>query len=450
MIKKLFWLITTLALLFCNQAFAKISLAIDNNEISKNKILFVGFDSQDEDLNTDIKAIIKQIRLNLQTASLFEIIKKEPVIISQDDPDYETLKQQQLDIESVPDFKKYINAGFGYILVADFVYDALGNIEAKIRMWDILDERQMFGKFYLASHDNLIKVSNLISDEIFKSITGEAVGHYNSKILYVSESGSAKKRKKKLAIMDFDGRNHKFLTDGNDLVLTPTFSKNPNEIFYLRYFNKKSQIFSLNLTNLRSKKISGFRGTTYAATSHPKKSNIILLAAIINNNSDIYELDTDTNIARRLTKNKAIDTTPSYSPDAKFITFASDRNGSQQIYVMDVKGLSVAKISSKGGSYSKPVWSPDGRLIAFTKMRGGKFHIGVMIPNGKGEKILKSDYMVEGAKWSPNGRYLIYYKKRGAYGKRSVPKLYAIDVITGHEFSFQTPPGTGASDPDWI
>ena len=158
----------------------------------------------------------------------------------------------------------------------------------------------------------------------------------------------------------------------------------------------------------------------------------------------------NTNVARRLTKNKSIDTTASYSPDGRFITFASDRSYGQQIYVMDQEGLSVARISHGGGSYSKPVWSPDGRLIAFTKMKGGKFHIGVMVPNGKGEKILKSAYMVEGARWSPNGRYLIYSKKRGPYGKRSIPKLYAIDVVTGHEFSFSTTPGAGASDPDWI
>lgn len=439
-------LIPLIIFLFAFNAKAEVSFSINSEDVVKNKLLVFGFESNDPDLNEDISEILKQIRLNLQTTDLFEVLKRESPAPSEENPN----PSSELGVESIPNFAQYTPLAISAILVAEFSYDPLRNIEIKIRLWDALDERQLFGKFYSASHDNLIKVSNIISDEIFKTITGEAVGHFSSKILYVAESGPAKKRVKKLAIMDFDGRNNQYLTDGTDLVLTPIFSKNPNEIYYLRYFKDKSQIFSLNLNNLRSKKVSGFRGTTYAAATHPTNPNILLLSAIVNNNSDIYELDMDTNIARRLTKNAAIDTTPSYSPDGNFITFASDRSAGQQIYVMDNEGLSVARISHEGGSYSKPVWSPDGRLIAFTKMKSGQFHIGVMIPNGKGEKVLKSGYMIEGARWSPNGRYLIYYKKDGPYGKDSVPKLYAIDVVTGHEFKLPTPQGVGASDPDWI
>ena len=444
--KNIFLGIFLAILLISFNAKAQMSFSINDTDSVKNKILFVGFESDDPNLNEDISEILKQIRMNLQTTDLFEILRKKSATITQDDQN----SQEQLSVETIPDFQKYTQLSIGAILVADFAYDERRNIEVRVRLWDVLDERQLFGKFYLASHDNINKVSNIISDEIFKAIAGETVGHFSSKVLYVAESGSARKRTKRIAIMDFDGKNHRYLTDGRDLVLTPIFSKNPNEIYYLRYFRGKSQIFSLNLNNLRSKKVSGFRGTTYAPSTHPTKPNLLLLSAIIKNNSDIYELDIDTNIARRLTKNKSIDTTPSYSPDGKYITFASDRSYGQQIYVMDKKGLDLKRISHGGGSYAKPVWSPDGRLIAFTKMKGRKFHIGVMLPNGKGEKILKSDYMVEGARWSPNGRYLIYSKKRGVFGKRSIPKLYAIDVVTGHEFSFSTPSGVGASDPDWI
>jgi TolB protein len=449
-----FFLLTFLTL--SNQAFALVSFSVKNEEIPKTKILFFGFDSADPRLKSDSFAILERIRKNLKTTDLFEILKQDGHLeISQSSNVVsaslnENLVQENLSVESIPNFEKYTKAGIGAIVIGQFNYDLSGNLEVRIRMWDVMDQRQLFGKFYTASKDNHRKVANIISNEIFKSISGESLGHFTSQILYVSESGSAAKRIKKINLMDFDGENNRILTDGRDLVLTPIFSKRPNEIFYLRFYEDKSQIFSLDLRNLRSKKTGGFRGTTFAAAVHPKDQNLILLSAIMEGNSDIYELNILSNSARRLTKSPSIDTTPTYSPDGKFITFASDRDSGQQIYVMDANGLSVARISFAGGSYSKPVWSPDGRLIAFTKIKGGQFYIGVIAPNGKGEKLLTSGYLVEGAKWSPNGRYLIYSKKKGAYGRDSMPRLFVIDVITGFEFEVPTPAGEGASDPDWV
>ena len=157
-----------------------------------------------------------------------------------------------------------------------------------------------------------------------------------------------------------------------------------------------------------------------------------------------------TNTARRLTKHPGIDTTPAFSPDAKFITFASDRQDGQQLYIMDIRGDKLRRVSFGSGAYSKPVWSPDGTLIAFTKMKSGQFHVGVMSPNNKGERILASGYLLEGVKWSPNGRFLIYSKKKAQFGQASVPRLYIVDIVTGYEYEVPTPKGEGATDPDWV
>jgi TolB protein len=443
-----------LALCLANQANAAVSLKVKSKDLGKSKILFFGFNSPNPKLDSDIAVIFDKVKANLKTTDLFEIIKQEGVLeesslsvfgITQN----EAINPQEASVEAVPNFEKYSKSGVSAIVIGAFVYNDQGELEVRIRMWDVLDQRQLFGKFYTASQDNFRKLSALISNEIFKGITGEKIGHFDSKIIYISESGSFSRRIKKISSIDLDGSSRRLLTDGRDLVLTPIFSRKKNEIYYLRYFEGKPQIFSLDSINLRSKKLGGFRGTTFSAGTNPKDENLILLSAIIDGNSDIYEFNIEENIAKRLTKSPAIDTTPCYSPDGKKIVFASDRDSGQQIYVMDSNGSSVKRISSGNGSYAKPVWSPDGSLIAFTKSKSGQFFIGVMAPNGKGEKLLTGSYMAEGARWSPSGRYLIYSKKKSPFGRDSIPRLYVIDIITGYEFEVPTPENEGASDPDW-
>ena len=448
-------------LAFTNKAQATLNITIKDDNFGKNKILFIGFESNNFNLNNEAKQILNKIIYNLKTTNLVETLTKESNI-NQDLLNPNNSPQQTnafnneslniinpIDINATPDFDKYSKAGIEGLVLAQLNYDKIGNLELRIRMWDVLDRKQTFGKFYSASPDNYRKTANLISDEIFKSITQETFGHFNSQIIYTSETGTYRKRIKKISIIDFDGENYRNLTDGSEMVLTPIFSKKRDEIYYLRYFQGRPQIFSLNIKSLRTNKIGGFRGTTLAPNVNPKNPNRILLTAIEDGNSDIHELDIEQNFAKKLTKTPAIDTTASYSPDGKSMVFVSDRDNSQQLYVMNLENLALNKISSGDGAYSKPMWSPDGKLIAFTKQKAGRFFIGVMNANGRGEKLLTNSYLVEGARWSPSGRYLIYSKKEGLYGRESIPKIYIIDIITGHEHKIPTPENEGASDPDW-
>jgi len=437
--------IFALLLILSPQAFATVSFSVKNEEIPKTKILFLGFDQADPRWRADAFEIFERIRKNLKTTDLFDTVKQAAIVAAPT-----ATSSENLSVEALPDFDKYSKAGIGAIVIADFNLDTSGNLEIRVRMWDVLDQRQLFGKLYTASKDNMRKVANVISNEIFKAISGESSGHFTSQILYVSESGALKNRVKKINLIDFDGENNQVLTDGRELVLTPVFSRKRDEIFYVRYFQGRPQVFSMNIKNLRSQKVGGFRITTLSPSVHPKDPNLLLLSAIEEGNSDIYEMNIATNTAMKLTKHPAIDTTPSYSPDGSSVAFSSDRAGGQQIYVMNLDGSSLKKISTGQGTYSKPVWSPDGKLIAFTRIKGGQFFIGVMLPDGKSEKLLSTGYLVEGAKWSPNGRYLIFSKKKGSYGKDSVPRLFIVDIITGYEFEVPTPENEGATDPDWI
>ena len=439
--KKLFLLIF-LVIFNANLVFGAVNINIDSNQY-KAKLLFTGFDN-----NPDAQQILQKILNNLKTTGLTESLIKQAKTSSSEFS--EIISPEVFDINLPPNFNQYQKTGIDGIIIANFNYDSIGNLEIKIRMWDVFEKKQIFGKYYSASKDSYNKIANLISNEIYRSVSGEETGHFNSQILYVSETGGFKKRIKKISVIDFDGNNYRNLTDGSEMALTPIFSKRRDEIFYLRYFQQKPQIFSLNVNSTRTQKIGGFRNTTLAPSVHPLDANKLLITAIEDGNSDIFEIDTEQNTAKRLTSHPGIDTTASYSPDGKKIIFSSDRSGSQQLYVMSSDGLSLEKISNGGGSYSKPVWSKNGKFIAFTKIKGGKFFIGIMSGNGGGEKLLTTAYLVEGAKWSPNDRYLIYSKKLGAYGKNSVPKLYIIDIITGYEHQIPTPPDEGAIDPDWI
>jgi len=453
--KKFATLILIFALTLGNQAFAGVFFNIKNEDATKTKILFFGFDPADPNARQDAFEIFERVRRNLKTTDLFEVVKNSGRIEFIGDKTEalavdSKITPPTISVETLPDFDRYVKSGVGAIIVAQFNYDQDNNLEMRVRMWDVLDQRQLFGKFYSASKPNYKKVANLLSDEIFKAISGEKKGHFNSQILYASETGGIKKRTKKIIMMDFDGENRRALTDGKDLVLTPIFSRKPNEIYYLRYFENKPQIFNLDTRTSRSNRLGSFRGTTFAASAHPVDPNLVLLSAIFDGNSDVYEMNIAENKAHRLTKSPAIDTTATYSPDGKSILFVSDRDGAQQIYLMNGNGSEVRKISNGPGSYAKPIWSPDGSMIAFTRIKSGQFYIGTMSANGKNERLLTSGYLVEGAKWSPNGRYLVYSKKRGAYGKDSIPRLCVIDITTGFEFELTTPESEGATDPDWI
>jgi TolB protein len=437
--------------LFSISANAAINFSINDLEIPKNKILIdfsTSKTTQEQAEKKDIKKILDRVERNLKSTDLFSTHYQKSR--AEDIKSDKKQSKESLSIETIPDFSAYQENSIDMLLVVDARFNQSSELEIKIRLWDILDERQLFGKFYSSGADNYKKMASLISDEIFKAATGERIGNFDSQIVYIAESGNAKNRIKRVAMMDFDGENHRYLTNGRNLVLTPIFSKENNEILFVRFFGEKPQIYSLDINNALVRKVGGFKGMTFAPTINPSNPKIIAFSAIENGNSNIYQMDLFSNHTTRLTFGRTIDTTPSYSPDGKKIVFSSDRTGNEQLYTMDVDGGNVRKLSYDRGSYSKPMWSPDGNFIAFTKLKSNKFSIGVIDANGRNEKILTNGYLVEGAKWSPSGRYIIYSRKDGAYGKKSVPKLWIIDVLTGFERKIKTPKNEGATDPDWV
>ncbi len=315
-----------------------------------------------------------------------------------------------------------------------------GRLKTEFRLWDVFGGQQMTGHQYVTGTDNIRRVAHLIADAIYERITGEK-GYFDTRVVYVDESGPKERRIKRLAIMDQDGANVRFLTRGDDLVLTPRFSPTSQEITYMSFGRSEPRVYLLNIETGQREIVGNFPGMTFSPRFSPDGQRIVM-SLQQGGDSNIYVMDLRSRRTTRLTEGAAIDTAPSYSPDGRQIVFESDRGGQQQIYVMNSDGSGVRRISFGDGRYSTPVWSPRGDLIAFTKQSQGKFAIGIMRPDGSGERILTEGYHNEGPTWAPNGRVLMFFREQGAG-----PNLFSIDLTGYNEQRVPTP--AFGSDPAW-
>ncbi len=391
---------------------------------------FFGSTSQEASIGQNMAAVIAA---DLLRSGLFKPIDKRAFI------------QADSAMNSLPRFGDWriINAQALVQGRTEMVPD--GRLRVEFRLWDVFAEQQMVGLAYFTVPDNWRRVAHIIADAIYKRITGED-GYFDTRIVYIAESGPERRRIKRLAIMDQDGENHRFLTDGSELVLTPRFSPTLQEITYLSYRGNTPRVYIFNIDTGRQELLGDFPGMTFAPRFSPDGQSVIMSMSE-NGNTNIYVMDLRTRQYRQLTRSGAIDTSPSFAPDAAQIVFNSDRGGSQQLYVMDKDGKNTRRISFGSGKYATPVWSPRGDLIAFTKILKGTFYIGVMRPDGTGERLLAQDYLVEAPTWSPNGRVLIYFRQSKQGEKVSEPRLYSIDLTGYNEREIITP--VGASDPAW-
>ena len=378
--------------------------------------------------------IAKVIEVNFRRSGLFNPLKRESFV---QNPDIAHVKPRFEDWRLIK----------AQALVTGKVTVSEDKLRAEFRLWDVVAAKEMIALAFSTSPDNWRRVAHLISDKIYQRLTGEE-GYFDTRIIYVSETGPKTQRYKKLAIMDQDGANVKYLTLGNELVLTPRFSPTNQMVTYLSYFRNLPRVYLLDIETGVQELVGDFPGMTFAPRFSPDGEKIIMSFAK-DGNSDIYTMDLKTRVVEKITDHTSIDTSPSYSPDGKFICFNSDRSGLQQIYVMRSDGSNVKRITFGKGLYGTPVWSPRGDLIAFTRVHKGRFYIGVMRPDGSGERLLTENFYQEAPSWSPNGRVLIFYRetKSDSEGKGFSAKLWSIDLTGYNERLIETE--TDGSDPSW-
>ncbi len=398
--------------------FAPLPIAIPN---------FVAGTPSDGEVGVGVTQVITN---NLKRSGLFAPIDQAAYI------------EKVVNIDAAPQFQNWKTISAQALVTGRMTRQPDGRLKAEFRLWDVATGQQLTGQQYFTSPEYWRRIAHIISDQIYERLTGEK-GYFDSRVVFVDETGAKERRVKRLALMDQDGANVRYLTRGSDLVLTPRFSPSTQEITYMEFGQGDPRVYLLNIETGQREIVGNFPGMSFSPRFSPDGQRVIM-SLQQGGNSNLFVMDLRSKSTTRLTDTPAIDTSPSYAPDGTRICFESDRGGKPQVYVMPATGGSAQRISFGEGSYSTPVWSPRGDYIAFTKQGNGQFSIGIMKPDGSGERILTSGFHNEGPTFAPNGRVLMFFRDPGGNGG---PSLFTVDISGRNEQRVPTP--GFASDPAW-
>jgi len=405
-------------------AQAQVEVDINQGQLNPLPIAIVPFTGQQ---GADIASVVSA---DLQRSGYF--LPVDPA----------TFPEKDIDVNVQPRFQAWQSLKAQALVDGSATEDVNGRLNVEFRLWDVFNGKQLAGVKFTATKENWRRVAHKVADQVYEKLTG-ANGYFDSKIIFVAESGPRGHRVKQLEIMDQDGYGGEYLpARSSGELLTPRYSPTGQEVAYLELTADYSRIWILNLDSSRREALGPYSGQVFAPRFSADGQKVAF-SMVRAGNTDVYVADLRTRETKRLTTDPGIDTSPSFSPDGAQIVFNSDRSGSPQIYVMNADGAGVHRISRGTGRYNTPVWSPTGDWIAFTKQEGPRFSIGVMKPDGSGERILSTSYFEEGPTWAPNGRYIMFHRE--APGVE--PTLWTVD-ITGRIEKQAAAPGA-ASDPTW-
>jgi len=404
---------------------ALVEIVVTGGSFTPLPIAIPDFASSDPAFGAEIAEIVRN---NLRRSGLF--VPLDPA----------SLPIRVGDVQNEPDFATWRSATVDALVMGSVERGA--QVTSQVRVWDTQASAQVVGKSYQTDAQNYRRIAHIVSDAIYSSLSG-GTGYFDTRVLYVAESGPKANRVKRMAIMDQDGFNVQYLSSGNALTLTPRLSPRGDSVVYTSYEDGNPQVYYANLGGGSSQKLIQGAPMSFAPRFAPDGSNVVFSVSN-GGTTNIYSASVGGSPAQ-LTSGAAIDTSPCYSPDGSRIVFESDRGGSPQLYIMGAGGGGAQRISYGEGSYSTPVWSPQGDQIAYTRQSGGQFHIGIMSPDGSNERILSSSGEVqEGPTWAPNGRVIAFFREPGG---DAGPGLYSIDIWGRNEQRLTTE--SFASDPSW-
>ena len=342
---------------------------------------------------------------------------------------------------TAPTFSKWRSAGAKALLMGFVQSRSDGRLTFGCYVYDVEKGRELARKGFVIAPGDWRRAAHKCSGLAYTAITG-APGIFDTRIAYVAEAGVGEARTRRVAVMDSDGTNHRYLTAGGTMALTPRLAPKATQIAYVSYADGRPSIHIVDVASGQERPLIPADAISFAPRYSPDGSRIVF-SMMQGSNSDIYVVGANGGLPQRLTASPGIDTDPSFSPDGSRIVFESDRGGSQQLYTMNADGSAQRRISFGGPWYASPEWSPDGQWIVFTQRSSAGRRIGIIKPDGGGERILTNGSADEGPSWAPSGREVLF-QRTDATGRSG---LYRV-ALDGSEPRRMTIPQDG-SDPDW-
>ena len=343
-----------------------------------------------------------------------------------------------------PVWQNWSILGAQALITGDVADQGGGQLHVEFRLWSVTQQKQVQGTAYTTTTTNWRRIAHIIGDVVYQQLIGEP-GYFDSRVAYISEAGSTTRPVRRLAVMDYDGANNLFLTDGSSMALTPEFNPKRQQLAFVSFQANNPRVYLFDLQSGTQRLVGSFGEMTIGPRFSPD-GNSLLMSVSRNGGAALVKMNANGGGISELTDYTSINVSPCYSPDGSQIVFNSDRDGNQQLFVMAADGSGVKRISFGAGQYAEPAWSPRGDLIAYTNWGGSGFQIGVMAPDGSGERILSQGFLVEGATFCPNGRVIMFYRQTpSAHGHDS--RLVTIGIDGFNERLVDTP--TNASDPSW-
>ena len=423
------------ALLSAGSAVAQFRIGVSGGKKAATPVAVLEFDPSNSGSAQQARDFTKIVRQNLQHSGTFSLVSAK---------DY---PQTAAEFLTAPDWRAWRDSPAKAIVVGTVAVEG-SDVEVEYRLFYTRSKRQREGEIARLPLEQLRGLAHYVSDRVHLKVAG-VDGHFDSQILFIAEDGSATSRVKRLALMDQDGHNIRYLSDGGSIVLTPRFSPDGREITYTEINGGRVRVILRHLMTGQQEVLETAEGTSTFSPRFSPDGRGIVYSLALNGNTDIYYMDLQTRARERLTMDASAETSPSISPDGRKIAFESDRTSGQQIYVLDRPSGQIRRISIQDRArYATPVWSPDGQWIAFTRIKDGEFAIGVMRPDGSTEQILATGYVVESPTWSPNSTALAFARQERQTGDGTVKtRIYAVDLFGKQEWSLPTT--SEASDPAW-